>query len=323
METTNPKSKSVLQAILAVALMAGSGVATGWTIRSLDGILSPASVILSVLGLLFLFVAGAMWTGRLIGLSGCEPRSGRSNGAVFALLLTMSGILLLCFNAGVLPTAWKGFFFSWPMLVFVLGAIGICRFHFSGGFIVALAGGFFLVPGMAAIYPDEPLYDHFITVYWPLLVILPGLFILFHVLFHRNSKTDYSARWHVHGKKRYAVQTEENHDGKINFQSLFGYLEQVILDPVFRGGSLETVFAGISLDLYHTSLPEGETFLYAKTLFGGIEIKIPADWLVEIIASKTVAGGVYDARVIKSAPANPERKLVIMAECIFGGVSIE
>ncbi|MDR1456422.1 MAG: cell wall-active antibiotics response protein [Tannerella sp.] len=332
------KNKSVWPAIFAVALMTGSFVSTGWSIRYLGSVWPPAGVVLLVLSLTFVFVVGLMWTGRLVAHPGYDFY-GWDNGVAIALLLTASGILLLCFNAGVLPAGWKEFFFSWPMLLYVLGAIGICRFHFIGGFVITLAGVFFLIPRMTAIYPEEAFYDRFADIYWPLLIILPGLLLFIHILLHKHGhyscrrtpwkhrkfrRWEYRCREHFrkHYRSRYSAVTQENEKGKINYQSLFGSIEQVILDSEFKGGNMDATFGSIDLNLRHTSLQDGETFLYARTVFGGIEIQVPPDWYIEVVPARIMAGGVNDARIARTAPPHPEKKLVIVAECVFGGLSI-
>ncbi|MDR3262161.1 MAG: cell wall-active antibiotics response protein [Tannerella sp.] len=317
---TYHNSKSVLQALFAVALMAGSALLAGWTVRSLSNTVEPSGVILLVLAAVFMFVAGIIWIGRIID----RPGHTKPHVPVFALLLTVSGMLLLCFNTGVLPEVWKGFFFSWPMLLFVIGVISACRFHFLSGLVFMLAGAFFLFAKAAVIYPAEPFYDRFTSLYWPVLIILPGIFIFFHTLFHEKRftccypykiKRGFRENWHN-------KQSEANKDGKINYQCVFGSIEQVILDPEFKGGDIETTFGGVVLDLRHTSLPEGETFLHIKTVCGGVEITAPRDWHIVIQSPKATAGGVTDSR-IKSSQVNPDRKLVIVAECVFGGVVIK
>lgn len=331
---TKMKSKSVWPVILAIGWMAGSCTLAGWSIRNL-GAWPPAGVVLLVLGLVFAFVVGLTWTGHLVTYPDYS-HPGWGNGAMFALLLTVSGILLLCFNAGVLPAEWKGFFFSWPMLLYVLGVIGICRLHLTGGLVMILAGVFFLIPRMTAIYPGEAFYSRFADIYWPLLITLPGLLLLVHILQHRykydscrpapRKQGKANCREHLSGPQgpsRYASVTRENEEGKINYQSVFGSIEQVILDNEFKGGHMEATFGGIELNLRHTSLPDGETYLYARTVFGGIEIQAPADWYIEVVPARIVAGGVNDSRAGGAAPSHPEKKLVLVAECVFGGVSIE
>ena len=331
METKNKSALRVTVAVTAGLLIAGSLALMGVILRQTH-FAPPLYVILSVLALLFVCIGGVMWLGRLAAYSGYRHHhyfSGTHNGAVFALLLAMAGLLLLGFNAEALPVAWKGFFFSLPMLLYVLGAVAIYRFHFFGGGVVMLAGTFFLIAKASLVYPGEQLYDRFSATYWPALVVFAGLAIFFHILFNKKHCGVHSRHGHRFNKFRKHhgywehKNNQENIDGKINYQSFFGGIEQVILEPVFRGGALEAVFGGIELDLRHTALPDGDTHLYAKTVFGGIQLSVPPDWNLEIIPAQTLAGGVNDTRVIKNPPSNPEKKLIVMAECSFGGIVIK
>lgn len=330
METKNKSAWRITTGLIAGILTVGSLALIGMILQEIHFAL-PLYVILSVLALLFACIGGVMWLGRLAAYSGYRHHhfSDTHKGAVFALLLVVAGLLLLGFSADVLPIAWKGFFFSWPMLLYVSGAVGVYRFHFFGGGVVMLAGTFFLIAKAALLYPGEQLYDRFSATYWPALVVLAGLAIFFHILFnkrHCRMHHRHGGR-HRHNKFHHGYwerkNSQENIDGKINYQSFLGGIEQVILEPVFRGGTLEAVFGGIELDLRHTALPDGDTHLYAKSVFGGIQLSVPPDWYLEIIPAQTLAGGVNDTRVIKNAPSDTEKKLIIMAECMFGGIVIK
>jgi hypothetical protein len=324
-------TQKILRIVLAVILIKVTVAATGWALLHLDSCLPPPATVLAVLALVFLFIAGATWLGRL---APGRHRTGNS-GAVFALLLTVSGVLLLCFNAGLLPVAWRPFFFSGAMLLYVLGAVAVCRAHLLGGGAAMLAGAFFLIPKTALIYPGEPLCEQFCETYWPVLLILPGVIIFCHAMFHRHWHPDrrmyhrHRPHWKDHAWANWWQQhnrctgASESGDGRIDYQSVFGGIEQVILDPVFHGGTLEAILGGIELDLRHTSLPDGETYLYATTVFGGIQITVPPEWNIEIIPAKTIAGGVNDTRTVHTPPTCPDRKLIIVAECSFGGVVIK
>jgi len=77
----------------------------------------------------------------------------------------------------------------------------------------------------------------------------------------------------------------------------------------------------MELDLRRTSLPEGETFLYVRAVFGGVEIKAPDNWHIET-RSESFLGGVSDERS-KHQQIDFSRKLIVAANAVFGGVSIE
>ena len=93
-----------------------------------------------------------------------------------------------------------------------------------------------------------------------------------------------------------------------------------MLDPVFKGGELNAVFGGLTLDLRRTNLAEGETHLEVNAVFGGITIFVPSEWLIETHLD-TVFGGFQDNRMPKE-PLDPTRKLIIVGSCVFGGGEI-
>ena len=90
-----------------------------------------------------------------------------------------------------------------------------------------------------------------------------------------------------------------------------------MLDPEFKGGDMNAVFGGISLDLRRTNLPVGETRLEVNAVFGGITIFVPSDWYVETHLD-SVFGGFKDNRVPKE-PLDTTKKLIIVGSCVFGG----
>ena len=102
--------------------------------------------------------------------------------------------------------------------------------------------------------------------------------------------------------------------------SVFGGGDHIVLDPVFKGGELNAVFGGLTLDLRRTNLPEGETHLEVNAVFGGITIFVPSDWLIETHLD-TVFGGFQDNRMPKE-PLDSTRKLIVVGSCVFGGGEI-
>jgi predicted membrane protein len=248
-------------------------------------------------------------------------RGGTNDGVIFALLLIAFGILLLGFNTGHLPSEWKSFLLSWPMLLLVIGLLNVCRCNLVFGIIVAAIGKFFLFPRAAGIYPDDRIYEQFTSTYWPVLIIIFGVLIFLSVIM--TPRRFLCRHYKGNRKDSFTENTGNigNQDGKINYQQTFSGTEQVILDPIFKGGNIETTFGGIDLDLRRTSLAEGDTFLNIKTTFGGVVIKVPDSWEIEI-HSNAFAGGVNDSRV-KNNDRDKSRKLVIIAKCTFGGVEIK
>ena len=310
-------NKSVLLSVLALAVMACSALLLGYTINVLSLSIEIGLTFILILTAIFLYVIGASLMGRIIIHRGEYWKTGAfHNGITFALLVIGTGSLLLCLNGGLLPMAWKCFFISWPMLLFVLGCAALCRIHYISGIILTAIGIFLLVP----LFPDTPFDKQFLSVWWPVFIVLGGLLLFVSILI-KPKKHLGSSHCHSKGDWENNYLTTENQDGTINHKFVFSGTEQVFLDPVFKGGSIETVFGGMELDLRKTSIAEGETYLYVKAVFGGVEIKAPEDWHIEV-RSESAFGGATDDRH-KSEDIDHTRKLIIFAKAVFGGVVVK
>ncbi|GHV63714.1 membrane protein [Bacteroidia bacterium] len=338
----------LLGTIATCVWMVGSALFAGILLRVWENTegLERLGIFLVALVAVFSFILSVQQVGRTIGRQQDSHTS--SHGAEFALLVATVGVLLLCFNADILPEMWKGIFFSWPMLFFVIGSALVGQRDFLAGIAVLLGASFFLVPKV--LYDGQALYYPFISTYWPLLLVLLGIVLFCNILFYKKFGSRHghifrkfgSRHEHIFRSKNSCTCpdcncteenkdgctcpncdcTEENRGGKINYHCTCSGIGQVILDPVFKGGSLSATLGGIELDLRQTTLPEGETRLHIKTVLGGIEITAPLDWHIEVVHGRTILGGVYDSRP-KTGTVDMSRKLLVVVDCILGGVNIQ
>ncbi|MDR0795032.1 MAG: cell wall-active antibiotics response protein [Tannerella sp.] len=315
-------NKSVWLSVFAVALIAGSGFLLFQTINVYSHLIDIRLTFLLVLVSVLLYIFGASWMGRMIVQGGSYWKiGGFHNGITFAWLVIGVGVLLLGLNGGALPIVWKAFLISWPMLLFVIGCCELCKFHYGPGILVASIGTFFLIPRFSGIYPNTSFDGLFMSTWWPVFIIIGGIWIFISILLKpKKFQGTFHCRKDCNDENAGKNQSN-NHDGQINYKTVFGAMEQVILEPVFKGGTIETVFGGTELDLRRTSLAEGETFLYIKAVFGGVEIKAPIEWNIEIRAASSF-GGITDDRY-KTQNMDYSRTLIITGEAVFGGISIE
>jgi hypothetical protein len=86
----------------------------------------------------------------------------------------------------------------------------------------------------------------------------------------------------------------------------------------FRGGSAVTWFGGISLDLRGATLAP-DARLSLGTMFGGIDVKVPAGWRVEA-TGRALFGGVADE--VAQPDDQDAPRLVVTSTAVFGGISI-
>ena len=54
-------------------------------------------------------------------------------------------------------------------------------------------------------------------------------------------------------------------------------------------------------------------------MFGGVDIRVPDDWAVNVQVSATFGG----TETKRPEPADPKATLTITGSCLFGGVSIK
>lgn len=253
-------------------------------------------------------------------------RTGYTKGLGFGIALMLLGVVFLGFNFGLIPIQLKRVIISWPMLLIFIGVVNYFKRHIFTGTILVLIGSFFLMPRIIAAYPDlfPGINGSFTHVYWPLLLIAAGILLITGRIFGPkwgfNEWNNFQQGQYRHHKHNYKY-TEGNWSGRsgVGFSksSVFSSGDHIVLDPEFKGGEMDAVFGGITLDLRRTNLPEGDTLLEIDAVFGGITIFVPADWLVETHID-AVFGGFQDNRMPKE-PLDATRRLIIKGSCVFGG----
>lgn len=87
----------------------------------------------------------------------------------------------------------------------------------------------------------------------------------------------------------------------------------------FRGGDLTAIMGGCEIDLRQASLRKPAS-IDLFVMWGGIEVRVPEDWSIELRGTPLMAGFVDKTR----PPALPsEKRLVIRGVALMGGVEIK
>jgi predicted membrane protein len=249
-----------------------------------------------------------------------NKKPGRSNGIVVGIILLLIGILFLSFNFGCFSPELKWIFFSWQMLLMLIGVVLICKRNFFGGGAMFITGAFFIIPKLMEAYPyffpGNP--ENFTHTFWPVLIILGGILILFQGLFgFRNGCCGYNKN------KPYHCNSYRRRRGNTGFEinSIFASNEHVVHAAEFKGATLNSVFGELKYDLRKTNLPEGETTLEINCVFGGITIFVPTEWAVSVEVN-TVMWGFNDKRTIQ-ASTDTSKKLIISGDCVLASVELK
>ena len=235
---------------------------------------------------------------------------------VFGLFFAWLGVLFFLDQVGWIDIGnWWRF---WPVLLIVLGLVKLLtpphRSWFGGIFLMAL-GGFFLSSEF-----------HIFHLQWryvyPAFIVVGGLAMVFRGL-----------RWSGTSCGGDNVTT----GGTMTGFAILGGVERKVTSQDFRGGDATAILGGCDIDLRGASIAPGTVAtLDCFAFWGGIEIKVPADWTVEV-SGVPILGGFADSRketpsiiggignfASRSAPVSPgEKRLKVKGMAMMGGVEVK
>jgi predicted membrane protein len=106
----------------------------------------------------------------------------------------------------------------------------------------------------------------------------------------------------------------------VNGFALLGAVKRGCDSQDFRGGSLTAVMGGCELDLRHASISSGHAVIDTFALWGGIEVKVPQDWSVEVRGTPIL--GAFDDKTVRVG-GDGSKVLVIKGVALMGGVEIK
>jgi hypothetical protein len=224
-----------------------------------------------------------------------------SGGRVFwGIIIILFGVLLLLDQLGRLDF---GSIISryWPVLLILIGLWQLFAnsFRSPAGPLFIIALGVIFELGRLQILGRSAW--HYV---WPLLIIAVGLGMLLGALGRRTPTPG-------------AAVTESSLDAFV----IFSGMNRRIESPSFRGGKATAIMGGIELDLRGAKLAAGSAALDLSVILGGISLRIPRAWRVEVNAHPLL-GGVEDKHTFEPG-AEGAGTLHIKASAILGGIEIK
>jgi hypothetical protein len=227
-----------------------------------------------------------------------NPRPRVTPQVLFGLLVIVAGVLFTLDNLGVVDA--EQYLQYWPSALVGIGLLKLWHARegqgWVGGFMLVLLGGWMLLERVVAIRIS--LHD-----LWPLLFVFLGGYLVWKGL---------------GGVRHKPVSNGQNRFSAIAIMS--GVIRRNNT-PTFEGADLTAIMGGCEIDLRQASIAPGtEAVIDVFAFWGGIDLKVPEDWLV-ITRAIPIMGGVEDKTHSPSAPA--ARTLVIRGVVIMGGVTIK
>lgn len=251
-----------------------------------------------------------------------NPHHHNRRGLIVALLIIIAGCLLLASNTGSLLSPYKQIIFSWPMLLVVIGFLGLLkhrRFSFGALFVVLL-GCFFLIPRIGA--SDMTLWgwdipENFVRIYNPVMIILGGVTLLVQRLVRRNE--DPARIWAQHCRTKKHGQKDA---GRLDVNSAFDSARHTIFENQFDGGEVNVAFGESVIDLRKCTLAEGVSRLEISAVFSSATVLVPNDWELTVKSSNFCAG-IVDKRSTPEQPRDTSRVLIVECKCVFSSCEIK
>ena len=217
-----------------------------------------------------------------------------SGSSFLGAALVVFGILLLLNQTEILdignPARWI------PSIVIALGVWALISSRLRN-----LWGPLILI-GIGGVVQVAVLTGQLWGSLWPLALIIAGLVIVFRA---------------VPARRRPSAST----DGRVQVFSAFWGAEHDYGAADLRDGQITVAFGGADIDLRDARISRPPAVLDVLAMFGGIDIRVPDDWRVQIEALG-LFGGSEDSR--RSGSSSSDAKLLIVRGLVlFGGLEIK
>jgi hypothetical protein len=230
-----------------------------------------------------------------------------SSQVVLGLLVIGMGVLFLLDNLDVLDFRHAVGF--WPLAFIVAGVVSLTGMHKgprSGGYVGAVLIGLGVLMIMSRL---GVLYVSWGTL-WPLAMIALGGLVLYRSLGPGRVRR-------VSLDKDGAVAAGAGADDVVDIVAVLGGFERRLVSRDFRGGEITAIMGGCMLDLRDAAIVR-EATIDVFTIWGGINIRVPADWTV-VLNGTPVMGGFAEKT---ATPPDGSKRLVIRGYAIMGGVEV-
>jgi len=229
-----------------------------------------------------------------------RPRAARFTPQLFlGLAVLVTGVVFLLHNLGVADL--RQYLGYWPLMLVLLGAVKLVR---ARSVPAALGGAFWMV---LAIWLRPSLFGVDSAVprtYWPVILILFGAFTM----------------WRTFRRGPALIGRNADQRSWITATAIMSGLSRKVASPEFAGGEVTAFLGGVQLDLTGATIKGAEAHITIFAMWGGIELKVPAAWVVDMRVTPFMGG--YEDKTTPPAESNAPR-LIISGLVTMGGAEVK
>jgi predicted membrane protein len=239
-----------------------------------------------------------------------------------ALLIGL-GVLFTLDNFGVVDAG--DIFRYWPLALVGFGLLKLVQARFPeqrvGGVVLMGVGALLLLRTLHIM-------SFHLREVWPVLLVIGGGLLVWRSVRGRDPAHALDGARARLADSRPEGSPAPSTDGGylLNEFAFLGGGERIIRSHDFRGGEVTAIMGGFNIDLRGAGIAGDEAVLEVFTLWGGVEIRVPEDWVVQLQAVP-ILGGISETTAGPGAPpaAAPasRKRLVIRGTAIMGGVEVK
>lgn len=230
---------------------------------------------------------------------------------IFGLILIVVGALLTLDQADLLEWDEIAPFFL-PSLLAFIGLVKLLPPATPGG---KLGGSLLMVAaGWLLLYQLGYLRWLSFWKLWPLLLVAVGGWIAWRAVTGQRGLS------FVRLEPRSSAEPAPDSLGTINAIAVLGSAKRSCNSSDFRGGDLFAFLGGCEIDLREARITHSPAVIDAFAWWGGIDIRVPEDWSVQLQGIPLLGG--YDDNT-RPPKVSTGQVLVIKGVAVMGGVEIK
>ncbi len=213
---------------------------------------------------------------------------------VLGAIVMLAGLLLTLDNFGVVEA--RRFIRYWPAFLIVLGATQLLQ-HRPGtsraqGFMLLLIGTALLSVNLDLLRPRQAL---------SLFLLGLGAILI----------------WRATRKP--GAPDASDPSRAFDIVAIMGGGQRVIGSRDFQGGNATAIMGGCEVDLRGASISGEAAVINTFAIMGGVDIKVPSDWSVDM-QGVALLGGYNDST---RRPQDDRKRLIVTGFVLMGGVEVQ
>lgn len=220
---------------------------------------------------------------------------------IFGLGIIFVGVILLLdkmgYHTGI--DVWE----LWPVFVILVGFSLLAR---SAETRQTLSGTIIISIGVLFLLDNLDIIRYGIEDFWPIILILVGIMILFNA---------------VGGFQKGPASNDF-----INLSFILGGGDFNFNTRDLKGGKISAIMGGGTVDLREADFQGEQILIDVFTCMGGIEIKVPKNWEVQVQGTPLLGGidnkSTYMPLNNTSQSGQAKKKLLVKGMVIMGGMEI-